>query len=448
MPYSMQAPVPAMFRLRIPAIWAFVKRQPASFWFLNIYMFFEYVRPQSIWTSLAILPWSMIAILLAAAAMILEGRLPHLRTTAGPLLVVFTGVLVLSSLNAINPDMSYAKWVVYFNWVLLYLIITRVVDTEKRFFVFMLAFLLYSFKMSQHGFQAWVGGGFSFNAWGVSGAPGWFRNSGEFGIQMCIFLPLLVEFILALRQHWGKWTRRIFYAVPVTIGASIVASSSRGALVGGACVGMWWVARSRHRVRSLLSVAALGAVMWVVLPAEQKARVLAAGDDNTSTARTERWEAGLEMAREHPFLGIGYNNWESYYGPLSHNIFIEAMSELGYTGLLAFLALIFATFWTNHKTRRLMKGVPTQTRLIPHMAHGLDGALIGFLASGFFVTVLYYPYFWVNLAMTVALHVTARNERARALARMRQEQERWATSAAVQPVRQPTRPDGLFPVSP
>jgi hypothetical protein len=38
------------------------------------------------------------------------------------------------------------------------------------------------------------------------------------------------------------------------------------------------------------------------------------------------------------------------------------------------------------------------------MAHGLDGALVGYVASGFFISVLYYPFFWINFAMTVALH--------------------------------------------
>jgi hypothetical protein len=38
------------------------------------------------------------------------------------------------------------------------------------------------------------------------------------------------------------------------------------------------------------------------------------------------------------------------------------------------------------------------------MAFGFDGALIGYLITGFFVTVLYYPFFWINLAMTVSLH--------------------------------------------
>ena len=51
-------------------------------------------------------------------------------------------------------------------------------------------------------------------------------------------------------------------------------------------------------------------------------------------------------------------------------------------------------------------------KFILYMAHGLDGALVGYLVSGFFVTVLYYPYFWINLAMTVALNQAAKNEAA------------------------------------
>jgi hypothetical protein len=40
------------------------------------------------------------------------------------------------------------------------------------------------------------------------------------------------------------------------------------------------------------------------------------------------------------------------------------------------------------------------------MAYGLDGALVSYLVAGFFVTVLYYPFFWINLALTVALSAT------------------------------------------
>lgn len=415
-PTPARSAVPRIFQLKIRAIWRYLTTQPASFWFINIYLFFEYVRPQSIYTWLDILPWTQASILLSLGALVLEGKLPRFRTIGAGLLLVFSAVVFLSSVTAVFPSIAMSQWELYFSWVLIFLLITNIVTTEKRFFVFMLAFLLYSFKMSQHAFRSWALSGFAFRSWGATGGPGWFHNSGEFGIQMCVFLPLVVEFILALRKNWNKWVRWFFYFIPVTAVASMVASSSRGALVGGAMVGLWYVIRSKHRFRTLLIVALLGAATWQIVPEEQKARFEMAGEDRTSTKRLDRWEWGLALAAENPVLGIGYANWQPYFsGQLSHNVFIEAMSELGYTGLLVFIAMIIATFVINYKTRRLLKGVPTSTPFMRHMAYGLDGALIGFIGSGFFVTVLYYPYFWINLAMTVSLHVSARNERRRLL---------------------------------
>jgi putative inorganic carbon (hco3(-)) transporter len=126
---------------------------------------------------------------------------------------------------------------------------------------------------------------------------------------------------------------------------------------------------------------------------------------------------------QHPVLGIGFNNWIPYYhryynpgGELPHNIFVEAGSELGYLGLGAFVALIVATFVMNYRTRRLTFVIPDWGPMLRNMAYGLDGALVGFMASGFFVTVLYYPFFWVNLAFTAALFETTRRANRRALA--------------------------------
>ncbi len=405
-----------MFRARPRAIWRFLRTQPASFWLVNLYLLIEYVRPQTIWTWIDVIPWGQTTLILATIAFFMEGKMFRLRTAAGPLLMVFSAIVALSSLTAFDPGYAIANWELFYSWVLIYLLITNTVTTEKRFYVFLLAFLLYSFKMSLHGFRTWATRGFGFAGWGLAGPGGWFQNSGELAIQMCVFLPLAVEFALAMRPHMGKWTRWLFYFVPVTAVATIVGSSARGGLVGAAAVGIWWVARSKHRVRGLLAVLVVGAATWAVVPPEQKARFDTAGEDRTSTNRTDRWKAGIEIANDHPILGIGYKNWIVYYGPLSHNIFIEAWSELGYTGLFAFLALIGATFRVNYQTRRLLRRVPTSTPFMTHMAYGLDGALIGYIGSGFFVTVLYYPFFWINLAMTVSLHTAVRHERRRLLA--------------------------------
>src|SRR5690606_13129677 len=168
---------------------------------------------------------------------------------------------------------------------------------------------------------------------------------------------------------------------------------------------------SRRRVRGFAAVAVILPLLWVVTPSEQKARFEEMGDDGTSQSRLTYWQDGIEIAAEHPLLGIGFDNWLPYYrvhynpvGELPHNIFVEAGVELGYLGLAAFLALIGATFFTNARTRKVAKRVNEWGDFLRALAFGLDAALVGYLVAGFFVTVLYYPFFWMNLSMTAAAH--------------------------------------------
>jgi putative inorganic carbon (HCO3(-)) transporter len=404
----------ALYSLRPSILWATLKRQPPSFWFVLAYLFFEDVRPQQIYEAMLGPPYALIAILLALVSFLLERRRLRFQTPE-LLLTIFSLVVFASSVTAFEPSISfsYDNFVAYFSWVLIYLLVANAADTEERFLIFTLFFLLYSFKMSQFGTRSWAERGFGWDAYGAPGAPGFFKNSGEFGIQMCIFLPLIVAFILALGDYWPRWGRWVAWAVAGTAITGIVASSSRGALVGLAGVALWMLLKSRHKFRGLVATVIFAAVVYGITPAEQKTRFQNIGQDNTSISRTTNWKDGIEIMNQYPLLGIGYANWRKYhavnYGTdlLPHNVFIEAGSELGYSGLLAFLALIWCTFALNSRTRRLAKKFPVEGRFMSRMAHGLDGALVGFLVSGFFVTVLYYPFFWINLAMTVALNNAA-----------------------------------------
>jgi putative inorganic carbon (HCO3(-)) transporter len=398
-----------LYALRPSAIWRCLKRQPPSFWLVCTYLFFEYVRPQQIYEAIQGPPYARAVIILALVSFLMERRTIRFRAP-DLLLTIFSVIVVASSITAFQPSTSYRSLSDYFAWVIIYFLIANTVDTEERFLVFMLSFLLYSFKMSQAGTRSWAQDGFVFRDWGATGAPGFFQNSGEFGIQMCIFLPLIVAFILALGRNWSRWLRWVAWAIAGTAVTGIIASSSRGALVGLGAVVLWLLLKSRRRFRALLTSIALVGFVYAITPVQQKMRFQEAGTDNTSISRTTAWKNGLEMMRDYPVLGIGYANWMEYrqlnygYRLLPHNIFIEAGAELGYTGLVTFLALIASTFVINRRTRKLAGRLGDRGRFIFYMAHGLDGALVGFMASGFFVTVLYYPFFWINFAMTVALY--------------------------------------------
>jgi putative inorganic carbon (HCO3(-)) transporter len=164
-------------------------------------------------------------------------------------------------------------------------------------------------------------------------------------------------------------------------------------------------------MRAIAIVVPLAAITWVLLPEGNKARWREAGKDQDSLNRLTYWKDGIKIAKEYPLLGIGYRNWLPYYrthynpkGEVPHNYLVEAGSELGFTGLFVFVGMTGAFFWQNSRTRRrVAAGSASPDRFLWAMTYGLDGAMIGFLASGFFVTVLYYPYYWMNMALAMAL---------------------------------------------
>ena len=405
-----------LYAIKIRAIFSELKVERVSFWLICIYLFMEYVRPQSIYPAIDVIPFAFITILFAFITYLIEGKHERVKNAENKLIVAFLAIILLSSTFSYAPAESFSNLQLFLSWFIIYFLIIHIVNSEKRFFIFFLSFLLYNFKMSQHGFLSWAQIGFQFRDWGVTGAPGWFHNSGEFGIELCMFLPLSIYFVLSLKQHWGKLKLFFFLLLPFTAMASVIATSSRGAIVGAAAALLWMVGKSKARVKALLAIAIISIVVYSFLPPEQHQRFQSSGEDKTSTTRLVRWEAGLEMMENNPILGVGYRNWMPYYRDfygqkdvgLPHNIFIDAGAELGYTGLIIFILMILFTLINNARTRKL--ALATGNKFIFYTAHGLDAALIGFLVSGFFVSVLYYPYFWINLSLTVALNNIANQQ--------------------------------------
>lgn len=417
-PHELENLLPSsrFLRLQLGSVWRAATRQPLSVLSVFAYLFFEYVRPQTIYPAIDFLPWAQIALLTAVASMLAQSLSVRRWTLVDTGMVAFTLVVFASALLAENSAMSFRFIDLYASWVLVYAFISTSINSLARMVLMLLGWFLWNLKMTLHGFTSWAAIGFGFRHWGVTGAPGWFQNSGEFGIQTTVILPISLYFALAVRPHVSRITFLALLVLPFTALAGAIASSSRGALLGMGVLGIWMLARSKYKIRGFIGLAAVLAVVWAILPSEQKARFSTAGQDESSTSRLTYWANGIRLANEHPLLGIGYKNWMLVYSErfgaqlepgrrieLPHNIFIEAVSELGYLGLAALLFLIAAHLRLNAQTRRIARRLGSYGRLPEHLGWGFDGALIGFIVSGSFVTVLYYPFLWINLAMSVAL---------------------------------------------
>jgi O-antigen ligase len=139
------------------------------------------------------------------------------------------------------------------------------------------------------------------------------------------------------------------------------------------------------------------------------------GTDNTSTQRLDYWKAGLKMIESHPYLGVGYFNFAPVYAAhdpnklwhgkaqLPHNIFIQVGTDAGLIGLGIFLMLIYRNLRVAREIRRACNKNKDLPAFAPALARGLAIATWGFVIAGQFNTVAYYPFLWINLALTVSL---------------------------------------------
>jgi putative inorganic carbon (HCO3(-)) transporter len=397
------------------ALWTQLKAEHFGFWCACAYLFFEYVRPQSIYPWVDILPWASMFAVLALLASFAEVRAPINRgVVLSKLLVLYGAIVLLSSAFGYDPALSLSRIGDYFNWLFIYFAIIRTVTSRTRFFLFFTLYMLCNLKMTQHGFITWAQRGFGFAGWGVSGAPGWFQNSGEFGIQLCIFTPLIVAFVLALRPYCKPAARWALYFLPITAVGSTIASSSRGALVGLGAAGLWAFIASKHFFKTAICVAAIAIAVYALIPEESRARFSSSGTDRTSLVRMDRWEKAWQTMKEHPVLGIGHKNWEPYYHDhlnygirgtvMVHNMFLESGTEHGFLGLGALLLIFVSMFVVNARTRRL--ATSQNDKFSVYVAHGFDAGNLGLIISGSFVTVLYYPFVWIQAAMVAALYLS------------------------------------------
>ena len=371
-----------------------------------VYVFFEYVRPQSIMPQLDVLPWTRITLILVLLGLLGEMKGKSVSDAASKWLIIFFMVILLCSFTAYWPEFAYRKLFGYYSWVIIYFLIINIVNTRERFIVFITFFLLCLVKVSLFGARTWAMRGFSFTDWGMVGPPGYFENSGELAIQMIMFSFISFQLINVCKP-WisARKYKFMVFIFPVTGMMTIMASSSRGGQLALLAAIVFYFAKNLD----FKKIALAGIILsfgYLILPAEQKARFSEMGDDPSSIQRLYYWEHGIDMWQDHKFKGVGYFNFIPYYSThykehqlflrveLPHNIFIQIVAELGTLGLIVYLILIRLTFLSDKKNPTSIAGT---------LAPGFNAAFVGFLIAGQFVSVAYYPFMWIHLAMVASL---------------------------------------------
>lgn len=193
---------------------------------------------------------------------------------------------------------------------------------------------------------------------------------------------------VARAQKWTLMLLVVAASVTALCIRALVASGSRGALVGAAAAGVALFlasARQPWRLAGLATVLALAALAFdiVNLPASLEAQLRYFGDPSSAFGldvrnahvtpitfstieRLAHWQAALRMIEVSPWLGVGFGNyaaayplfrllpWENALGH-AHNYYLNIFAETGIAGLVTYLALwglVIAVTWRLARQHR------------------------------------------------------------------------------------------------
>jgi O-antigen ligase len=419
-PYSNEKvsmiPSESYFSINVKAIWEQLKKEPFYFWLFCGYLFFEYVRPQMIYTSIDILPWTKIIVILAAIGAFLS---KDSVTTSLSFMKYFCGLIVaglLSAMFAEVPRFAFPVIIITLNWLIIYYLFIRIVTTKFRFFIVILLIMLASYKMSQHAAISWASRGFTFERWGIAGGTGFFGNAADLGVQMLIILPLSIVLIKCCYSYWGPLKKLFFVLFPITVLMTIVATGERNTLVGLAAIGLVAALSAKNRIKNIFLMTIFAFGLIAVIPQALLDRFDTVGTDRTSITRLTYWKRGIEFFEDHPVFGIGYNNWVPYYqkyhpaeplseeksGEVAHSTPITVLAELGIVGFIFYYGIVLKTIFINLRSIRIASSnVEVIWRFIPF---ALNIGLVGFLTTSIFLSIVFYPFLFIQASLSAALY--------------------------------------------
>lgn len=345
------------------------------------------------------------------------------------LMFLFAAFTALTSWAAMVPDQAWEQWRHVMKVLLMTFVTPILVFGQKR-----ILWLLLIVTVSI-GFYGMKGGVFAILTGGahmVLGPPGTFLAGNTFiGLAMIMVLPLILVTARLFRQKladigWplrAEWYPLIglgFYATFWLTVVAILATYSRGALVGLLAITPFLFLRMKRKtLMTLIALLAVG-VVGVSAPdqlVERWGTIKTYEEDQSAMQRVQAWGVNWNMAVERPFLGMGFRNtWMGYDWWISyanfegswrhvlspHSIYFQVLGQHGFAGLSIFLALIAFTYRTLGRIKRRASELAGRLWLSQY-AWAIQVGLIGYLVAGAFLDVAYFNLLYAFIALAIIM---------------------------------------------
>jgi O-antigen ligase len=231
-----------------------------------------------------------------------------------------------------------------------------------------------------------------------------------------LYLGRALPVLLAVAALAEARERRVLYGLfAAPVGLAILLSFSRAAILLGIpfsllVLGLLAGGRWRWITLGLIVLAAVG-----IIPLMNTPRFAGLLDPHSGTLffRLQLWRASWKMFQDHPWLGVGPDNflyqyrgryilpaaWQEPHLSHAHNLLLTYATRLGVLGLLVGLWLHAAFWWHSLPLSSVDGGETASTRNQRALALGLMGSMAYSLAHG----MVDASTFFVDLALAFLL---------------------------------------------
>jgi hypothetical protein len=409
------APLSAKSRISLP------------FKLVLLYLLVEFGRPQDSLPLLGALQFPMLT-LLSVGVQVLKSKASKFTDRTTKLFVTLLVFMLFHIPFAANNFWAFHTARAMALTFVGYLGILTFVDSPRAFRTLIKAWLAIHVYLATSGLMH-----------GGVGIGGWIGDENDFCLVLNMVLPY-AYFMTFCDDNVGK--KIMYIGMVVLFLAAIMATFSRGGFLGLLAVGLYCWFRSSRKIISgfviflfalfLIHFAPKG--YWEEMSTIQKeysGEVVGTGAD-----REYEWGIGRKMFLANPLFGIGQGNfpWEfssyegedtfegrSRAGRAAHSLYYTLLPELGLFGVFLFLGMNYYIYKDlavvrgryKEKRKRVDGG---EARFLFYSSCALEASLIGYLVSGYFISVLYYPSFWILMGFAVTLRKVALANDAKSIA--------------------------------
>lgn len=363
----------------------------APFTGLVSYVWIAYVRPHE-W---AYMPSAQLSLAVAVATLLgyaifeLTRRAPQLLPNG--LFLLLWAQLALASYLAQAPTLAQGKLIEFSKTFLIALLMTAMVDSEKRARWLLLGTVL---SIGFLAFRSNIGILLTLGQTRIYGPGGAFEDNNDYALLLNLAAPL--AFVVGRRES-NRTLRWVCYALSGMMLITVLFTLSRGGFLGMCAVLIGLALKSRFKVIGLVAVLLIGSVTFVFLPTTVVERVgtitTASETDESAKMRFTSWRVCLQIMQDHPFFGVGPRNMLEVFDRylqtenvrVAHNSFLQMAVDGGVPALLLFLGLICGSLLRLRAARRILHVRAPDSRLITY-AHGMEVAIWAYFVSGNFLS--------------------------------------------------------------